>query len=811
MNTNRNKFLRGVMYACLAIIPFLAFYVAGFGFGVDWNSMLFPYITGKNFAFRILVEIAAAAWIMLMILDKNFRPKKSALLWIYGTFVFVLLLADIFSVDPLRSFFSNYERMEGFSSHAHLFLYFLMLITLFKDKASWAKYKFILFLSNIPVLLLSLLQLLGLPNFAPMKYLPALRDAIGSKFAPSQGGVQLDASLGNSTYLAIYAVFFIFLFVLAYIENKKEKNANNNWVYLLMALLNLVVLFYTQTRGAQVGFAVGVFVSALIILIGSRKFKDLKNKRRVSLAIVVLVVLGYVGLVAFGNASFIQNSSTLSRLSKISTFANPTTLVSTFSKLKAELYNPSSTYESLMSISGDGTFTSRLLNIKMSLEGFKERPILGWGQDNYYHVFSKYNDARMYAQEPWFDRSHNVFMDWLIAAGALGLIAYLTLYVGAIWMMWFSKGGRAHKSSFDFIEKSLLTGLLIAYFIHNIFVFDNLISYLLFFIVLAFIASKYSVRKEVKGAEKLSNSEAKSKMILFGPVVLLALLAGLYLLNIKYIEANRNIIRGLSPKAVEGEDPVTTLGRSLVSFKKAIAAGGIAQMESREQLSQTALGLYNEIATAQIPQTEEYLPVYRLVSDFISTAKDSYEELLDKRPDPRSASIFAAFLGGIGDNGLALKYGEMAHNMAPMKQSITISYIKELLAAGEFEEANNLAREMYDSDRGYTNAKSIYALTNLYVGNFDLGEEMLINLDGTMNVDQSLYEAYKAANETNRLISILKKNLEVNPDDINSAVLLSGIYVDLGNKGAAITVLRNLAKAQPELATQIEEYIKTIE
>lgn len=811
MNTNRNKFLRGVMYACLAIIPFLAFYVAGFGFGVDWNSMLFPYITGKNFAFRILVEIAAAAWIMLMILDKNFRPKKSALLWIYGTFVFVLLLADIFSVDPLRSFFSNYERMEGFSSHAHLFLYFLMLITLFKDKASWAKYKFILFLSNIPVLLLSLLQLLGLPNFAPMKYLPALRDAIGSKFAPSQGGVQLDASLGNSTYLAIYAVFFIFLFVLAYIENKKEKNANNNWVYLLMALLNLVVLFYTQTRGAQVGFAVGVFVSALIILIGSRKFKDLKNKRRVSLAIVVLVVLGYVGLVAFGNASFIQNSSTLSRLSKISTFANPTTLVSTFSKLKAELYNPSSTYESLMSISGDGTFTSRLLNIKMSLEGFKERPILGWGQDNYYHVFSKYNDARMYAQEPWFDRSHNVFMDWLIAAGALGLIAYLALYVGAIWMMWFSKGGRAHKSSFDFIEKSLLTGLLIAYFIHNIFVFDNLISYLLFFIVLAFIASKYSVRKEVKGAEKLSNSEAKSKMILFGPVVLLALLAGLYLLNIKYIEANRNIIRGLSPKAVEGEDPVTTLGRSLVSFKKAIAAGGIAQMESREQLSQTALGLYNEIATAQIPQTEEYLPVYRLVSDFISTAKDSYEELLDKRPDPRSASIFAAFLGGIGDNGLALKYGEMAHNMAPMKQSITISYIKELLAAGEFEEANNLAREMYDSDRGYTNAKSIYALTNLYVGNFDLGEEMLINLDGTMNVDQSLYEAYKAANETNRLISILKKNLEVNPDDINSAVLLSGIYVDLGNKGAAITVLRNLAKAQPELATQIEEYIKTIE
>lgn len=76
MITDKIKFLKWAMYACLAIIPFLAFYVSGFGFGAEWNSMLFPYITGKNFAFRILVEIAAAAWIMLMILDKNFRPKN---------------------------------------------------------------------------------------------------------------------------------------------------------------------------------------------------------------------------------------------------------------------------------------------------------------------------------------------------------------------------------------------------------------------------------------------------------------------------------------------------------------------------------------------------------------------------------------------------------------------------------------------------------------------------------------------------------------------------------------------------------------
>lgn len=805
---NTNKILRGIMYTSLAIIPFLAFYVSGFGLGIEWNAMLFPYITGKNFAFRILVEIAAAAWLMLMILDKNFRPKKSALLWIYGIFIFILLLADIFSVNPTRAFFSNFERMEGFISHAHIFLYFLMLITLLKDKAGWDKYKFILFLSNIPVLFLGLLQLLGLESFPPMKYLPALRDAIGSKFAPSQGGTQLDSSLGNSTYLAIYVVFFIFLFTLAYIQNRKEKT-KNNWVYVLMIILNLIVLFYTQTRGAQVGFAVGVFVSALIILFAGRKYKDLKNKRIVSLIIVVLVVLGYIGLITFGQSSFVKNSSTLNRLSKVSVFANPITLPTKISELKKELYNPSSTYEALKEISGDSTFTSRLLNIKMSLEGFKERPILGWGQDNYMYVFSKYNDARMYAQEPWFDRTHNVFMDWLIAAGMLGLIAYLALYVGAIWMMWFSKGGRAHKSSNDLLEKSLLTGLLIAYFIHNVFVFDNLISYILFFIVLAYIASKFSKRVENKD-EKIKGNEVRSKMIIFGPIILVALLVSLYFLNIRYYEANRNIIKGLAPQTKNDESPLDSLNRALESFEKSIAIGGIAEFEAREQLTQTTLNLLNQIQSLNLPQSEEYMPIYNSVSNYIESTKSAYENLLSKKVDSRSLSVYSSFLGSIGDSVNALKYTKIAHDSAPMKQTITINYIRELIVSGEYEEANRVAEEMYNSDRSYLVAKQIFALTNMYVGNFDEAEKLVMKEEGTIFLDRLSVEAYKIHKQETRLINILKNNLKINPRDIDSAVILSEIYLG-NNKSAAISVLRDLAKNAPELENQIEEYIKTIQ
>lgn len=805
-----NKFLTWTIWIALAIIPFLAFYVSGFGIGASWNSMLFPYITGKNFAFRILVEIAAAAWLMLMILNKEYRPKKSLILWAYSAFVFILLLADIFSINPTRAFFSNFERMEGFITHIHLFLYFVILISMFKTKAVWVKYKTVLFVSNIPVLLLAFLQLLGLSSFTPMNYLPALRDAIHKVFAPTQGGNQLDSSLGNSTYLAIYSVFFIFLFFISYIESKMEKN-KNSWIYGLMVILNLITLYYTQTRGAQIGFAIGVFVSAIIIYFGGKKFSELKSLRKISLGVVIAILAIFVGLISFKNTNFIQNSGTLNKLSKVASFGNPVSLVGKVSELKTELYNPTSTYKSLLAVSGDGTFTSRLLNIKMSLEGFKERPILGWGQDNYFYVFAKHNDARMYAQEPWFDRTHNVFMDWLIAGGILGLLAYLALYFSAIWTMWFSKYSKSHKNTrSEFLEKSLLTGLLIAYFIHNIFVFDNLISYILFFVVLAYINFAFNKTPETN-IVSLDAKVKKNKTIIWGPVVVVALGLSLYFFNINYIVANRAIISGLSPQLQAGESPVETLNRSLTSFEKATKIGGVAKMESREQLAQQTLSLINQVTSANIPQTEEYLPVYQLLSNYIASTKKVYAAIVDSaNPDPRSLSIYSIFLRSIGDYTGAVKYGKMAHDYAPQKQTITTEYIQELLSTNDIVKANQVAKSMYESDPTYEQGKGVYALTSIYVKDFDTAEKLLKDDKGVMSVDEDVTSAYIASGAKDRIIAILNNNIKLNPMDINSMIVLAKLYADTGNKYMATSILNSVSKIRPDLKTQIDSYIKTL-
>ena len=112
----------------------------------------------------------------------------------------------------------------------------------------------------------------------------------------------------------------------------------------------------------------------------------------------------------------------------------------------------------------------------MAYQGFKERPALGWGQENFNYVFNKYYNPKMYDQEQWFDRTHNVFFDWLVAGGALGILSYLSIFFAVIYSLWKRNG-----SNLSIAEESILTGLLVGYFFQNLFVFDNVTSYILFF------------------------------------------------------------------------------------------------------------------------------------------------------------------------------------------------------------------------------------------------------------------------------------------------------------------------------------------
>src|SRR3989338_7390340 len=99
------RMLRGIVLAGIFALPFIVFIVA--------ESLFFPFITGKNFAFRIIVEVMSGAWLALALVNPIYRPRRSWLLGAFALLVTVVALADALGVYPFKSFWSNFERMDG--------------------------------------------------------------------------------------------------------------------------------------------------------------------------------------------------------------------------------------------------------------------------------------------------------------------------------------------------------------------------------------------------------------------------------------------------------------------------------------------------------------------------------------------------------------------------------------------------------------------------------------------------------------------------------------------------------------------------
>src|SRR4051812_12936041 len=104
MKITAERILRWGVIAGVFALPLVPFIVS--------YTLFFPYITGKNFTFRILVDLIAGLWLALAICVPKYRPKRNLLLIAFALFVAIIGVADVFGAMPLKSIWSNFERME---------------------------------------------------------------------------------------------------------------------------------------------------------------------------------------------------------------------------------------------------------------------------------------------------------------------------------------------------------------------------------------------------------------------------------------------------------------------------------------------------------------------------------------------------------------------------------------------------------------------------------------------------------------------------------------------------------------------------
>ncbi|MDZ4285020.1 MAG: O-antigen ligase family protein, partial [Patescibacteria group bacterium] len=602
-----NKTLRLIALAGIFLLPLIPIYVA--------RSMFFPFITGKNFAFRIIVEIVFAAWLLLCVRDRAYRPRRSTILSVLAVLLGIILITDFTGVNLFQSLWSNFERMEGLFTLLHLGAYFLVAGSLLTTEKLWKRFWHVSLFVSAYLGFYGLLQLAGVKEI-------------------NQGGARLDATLGNATYFAIYMVFHAF--IAAFYSLRQSSGKLLKGLYGLLIALQLYTLYHTATRGALLGFLGGALLATVLIAIFGREHRVL---RRASLGVLAGLLILIGAFFALRNSDFVRQSEVLGRFASLSLSEG---------RVRFYVWN-------------------------MGLQGFKERPLLGWGQGNFDVVFNKYYDPRMYTQEPWFDRAHDIVFDWLITAGVFGLLGYFALFAATLTLLWRDRAG-----VFSVVDKSLLTGLLAAYLFHNIFVFDNITSYLLFFSVLAFIHSRessnarplFAERDQARLAPRGGSAGVLPADRIAIPLVLIGLVVVLYALNIKGINASRLLIQAISPQ----EKGVT---ENLALFRRAIAASPIGRMEAREQLVQFAL----EAAGAEKIPPE-------LKEEIARTAEQEMLAMLETIPrSARHRFFLGVFYRRLGRHEDAVKMLTEALELSEHKQQLRFELGLTHLDASEFDKA----------------------------------------------------------------------------------------------------------------------------
>lgn len=614
------------------------------------GRFFFPFVGPKSIYFFLFSEIIFFSWLILISVSPTFRPKKNAILISLIVYFFVLSLSTIFGVNPSYSFWSKHERMTGLLMHLHLFGFFLVLSSTF-NKEEFKKF----FIVSILVAILS--GLIGVSSV---------------KEAAMRGG----GMIGNESFLGTYLLFNCFFALYLYFSSLdwKRKFGLISFIFLTLFLLltgiklegqtflnSLFLIFYKSgARAAKISLYGGIGLLFLFWMITQRK----KIFKFLGFSILLFSLI----LISFAFYSI--------------------------------MFQPDSFFRHLIE-KEIGSFSGRFYVWEIAQKGFLEKPLLGWGPENFEFIFQKHFNPCFgvgdCGADIWYDRAHNVIFDTLVNTGILGLFSYFLLFFSIFYLLW----KNFLRKKIDFWEAGVFSSLFVAYFVQNLTVFDMVSSYLMVFLTIAFVAT-------------LEKEKEKIEMKRPNPY-LISILSALFFVSLFYfvilpIIASTSVISALHFKPFTEE--------RLELQKKAIYTSPIGRFQIRQFFTENFISAYKQNPTWGINVKKE---VDFLVEEMKKNVKEcnldfrSYLELgellnIYSRIDPTKI-------------GEAEKILREAIEISPRNQRGYWNLAQTMLLKGNFESAIYLAQKALDLEKRLLTSHLVLIQILNFAGKKDLAKE----------------------------------------------------------------------------------------
>lgn len=737
---NLVKFIRFGLYLT-ALIPLIVF-----------REFISPFHFWKVLIFRNLVEVLGLAYVILILKDRSYLPRPNKVWWSFFLFTLAFTLTTLTSVLRYPSFWGFLERMGGLWTFWHYFIFFVVLTSVFRKKEHWQK------LLDLTVFAAVLSAFYGFGQKTNIEF-----------FLGSGNRERIFGTIGNAALFAGYELISVFLSLILYFNPNNSQN-RRTW-YLFSFIVMSIAVLMTAVRGSLLGYLVGLIVFAFLWM----EYKKSRIGRLVFTSMISLALLFAVFAALFSGTSFVKDSRYLRRITNLSLTAY--------------------------------TVKTRAWAWQAGFKGWVENPktiLLGWGPENFNIPFSRHFNPKFFAglgSETLFDRAHNMFIEILVTMGALGLLAYLNIFI----------------SLFSVLRKLLREGslyaiglisLLVTYVIHNSFIFDTNPNFIVFFTVAGFIYYLSSDSKihsqEIKTQPAIKTNPTLMGLATVISVVLLSILV--YKTTILPAKANYTTTRAIV--AGWGGDFESALER----YKKAISYDVPGKYEYRHRFAQYLVGPGGP-STKEAKVREAYTPAAEGIDknieenpiDYLPYLYGSRLNIMLGKDDPKSPY-----------NDKALAYSTKALELSPTFVRTFYEIAQAYLNKGDFKQAIDFFQKAANLNPDTGLSYWYLGMAKIQTGDMSGIEdtEKALKAENVYNPSESEYlrliNLYVKSNDFKRIAEIYERMIQINQTNPQYYASLAAAYANLGRINDAVEMARKAVKVDPSFEPDARKFLKSL-
>ncbi len=719
---------------------------------VIFSEFMSPFHFGKVFVFRSLVEILAVFYIVLLVRrGKAFLPAQTPLFWAVTLFTLAFGLTTLTSINIYQSFFGTLERMGGWFSFLHFWMFFAVATAVLKKKEDWLTFIKI----SLAVSLLS--------AFYGFLQKTDLQWVIGSG-----GRSKIFGTIGNPALFAGYMIVNAFLALMLYFNPGTSRN--KKMCYAAAFLIGVFAVFMTGVRGSVLGVLVGVVLFGLLysVSLGSPKIK------RYTLIFLAFVLVSAGGLYSLRNTDFVKNSPYLSRYADIS--------------LKSR------------------TVQTRAWAWQAGFDGWNDSlktMVVGWGPEMFNVPFSKHFNPSFFllGSETLFDRAHNQFLEVLFTMGLVGFATYILIFFRAFGIL-----RKLNDTAENKVFRIGLVSTLIAYAIHNSFIFDTSANYVMFFIVLGIInllgnSEQLTVNSEKSFLKPKNNLAANSLGLLMAIVVAFSI----YEFEVIPAKANYATTRAIVASWNKDHDLAND------KFRKAMSYDTFGKYDIRHRYGQYVLERTNSLSAIDEKSRGH---IFTAIENIKKNAEESPQDYLPYLYISRLYIVLGKSDPQSVYNDLALENSMKALEISPTFMRTYYEIAQAYLNKKDYQEAVEWFEKAVELSPEVKLSSWYLGITYAQSGQFQKGADIIERSGYDYKSSETdllrIINIYIELNDYQKMAELFEALTVLKPQNPQYFASLATAYKATGEKEEAIKAAQAAARLDPSFAAEAEAFINSL-